>query len=461
MTEQPLDSQGEARDALSSIVADFGPRVLSDPRMLGSRMSDLLPDLPKERQLLITAAEADVAGDLTRHVQEEHLDPNTAVQLVAGSLTDRKSIDPASSMWVAAEYAQALGYRVQPGAMPPPSRPFPPPQPPGQPTVTAYGGQQGPTIGAPGAYGGYGQPQPPAGYGQPQPPSGGGGYGQPQPPSGGGGYGQPQPPSGAGGYGQSQPPPGGGYYPQQPGGGQAPPQQGTPGWVQPPARSPRKRGRLYGIGAAAAAVVIILAVGFGTNWFSGKSTNAASTHITHPPKTPVTSTTAAPKPTTLPLVQLLPGDIDDPATQCQSYPSPDWNTTGMTGSYECVDPGLPGNNDDVFAFQFDSYAHYLASFQAFNQVINFNSISKGSSCPPPSNDAAGTTQWKNQWFPYRDGQVLECGTIGSGSSEQPEYIWTFPTENAYVWARDGAGKTMSDLNTWWSNNPMNTPTPTP
>jgi hypothetical protein len=441
MTEQQLDSQGEARDALSSIVADFGPRVLSDPRMLSSRMSDLLPDLPKERQLLITAAEADVAGDLTRHVQEEHLDPNTAVQLVAGSLTDRKSIDPASSMWVAAEYAQALGYRVQPGAMPPPSRPFSPPPPPGPETVTTYGGQQGPTIGAPQGYGGYGQPQPP---------------------TGGGGYGQPQPPPGVGGYGQPQPPPGvGGYYPQQPAGGAAPPQQGTPGWVQPPPGNRRNRGRIYGIGAAAAAVVIILGVGFGTNWFSGKSTNAASTHITHPPKTPVTSTTAAPKPTTLPLVQLLPGDVDDPATQCQSYPSPDWNTTGATGSYECVDPGLPGNNNDVFAFQFDTYAHYLASWAAFNQVINFTSISKGSSCPPPSGDAAGTTQWKNQWFPYRDGQVLECGTIGSGSTEQPEYIWTFPTENAYVWARGGPGTTMSSLDKWWSNNPMNTPTPTP
>ena len=42
MTEPQLDAQGEARDALSSVVADFGPRVLSDPRMLGSRMSCLL-----------------------------------------------------------------------------------------------------------------------------------------------------------------------------------------------------------------------------------------------------------------------------------------------------------------------------------------------------------------------------------------------------------------------------------
>ena len=46
MTEQ-LDTQGEAHAALSSAVTDFGQRILSDPRMLGIRMSDLLPDLPR------------------------------------------------------------------------------------------------------------------------------------------------------------------------------------------------------------------------------------------------------------------------------------------------------------------------------------------------------------------------------------------------------------------------------
>ena len=116
MTEQQLDAQGEAHEALGSVVNDYGQRVLSDPRMIGNLVTDLLPDLPKERSLLVTAAEADVAGELRRHVQEQHLDPNTAVQLVARSLTDRKSIDPVSSMWVATQYAQALGYPVQPGA---------------------------------------------------------------------------------------------------------------------------------------------------------------------------------------------------------------------------------------------------------------------------------------------------------------------------------------------------------
>jgi hypothetical protein len=411
VTEQQLDAQGEARDALSSVVADFGPRVLSDPRMLGSRMSDLLPDSPKERQLLITAAEADVAGDLTRHVQEQHLDPNTAVQLVAGSLSDRKSINLAASTWVAAEYARALGYNVQPGAMPPPSRPSPPPQSPGQETVTTYGGPQGPTIGAPAGYAGYGQPQPPPGY-----------------------------------------------YPQQPVGGQAPPQPGIPDWSKRSAGNGRNRGRMYGIGAAAAAVVIILAAGFGTHWFGG----SGSTSTTTPPTTHPPTTTPPPRPvsTVAPLIELLPNDIDDPASDCQPYPSPDWATTGLVQSYECKDPGIPpGNRYNYDAFQFNSYQNYLASWQALNQINNFDALSKGASCPPPSGAAAGTTQWTDRYFPYKDGQVLECGT--TSSTDEPELIWSYPTENAYVVAWGESGMSISSLNTWWLHHVTSISAPTP
>jgi hypothetical protein len=117
MSEQQLDAQGEAHQALSTVVTDYGQRVLSDPRMIGNIVTDLLPDLPRERGLLVTAAEADVAGELTQRVQHQHLDPDTAVQMVARSLIERKSIDPAASMWVTTEYAQALGYPVRPAAL--------------------------------------------------------------------------------------------------------------------------------------------------------------------------------------------------------------------------------------------------------------------------------------------------------------------------------------------------------
>ena len=130
MTEPQLDARGEAHQALSSVVAAYGPPVLSNPRMLGSLVTDLLPDLPRERSLLVTAAEAGIASELTQRVRNEHVDPGTAVRLVAWSLVERKSIDPGASTWVTTEYAQALGHPVRADALPPPIGPAYPPQEP-------------------------------------------------------------------------------------------------------------------------------------------------------------------------------------------------------------------------------------------------------------------------------------------------------------------------------------------
>ena len=110
--QPPLDEQGEAHEALNSAVANYSPRILENPQMLGNVVTDLLPDLPRERSLLIAAAEAGVAADLSQHVRNQNLDPGTAVQLVARMLADKKAIDPVASMWVTTEYARALRYDV-------------------------------------------------------------------------------------------------------------------------------------------------------------------------------------------------------------------------------------------------------------------------------------------------------------------------------------------------------------
>jgi hypothetical protein len=163
MTEPQLDARGEAHEALSSVVAAYGPPVLSNPRMLGSLVTDLLPDLPRERSLLVTAAEAGIASELTQRVRNEHVDPGTAVRLVAWSLVERKSIDPGASTWVTTEYAQALGHPVRADALPPPIGPAYPPQEPAflpQERVTTYG-QYGSTQPIPGSGAAGGYPAPP------------------------------------------------------------------------------------------------------------------------------------------------------------------------------------------------------------------------------------------------------------------------------------------------------------
>ena len=162
MSQPPLDAQGEAHEALRTAVASFGQRVLSEPHILGNLVTDLLPDLPRERSLLVTGAEADIAAEMTQHVQEQHIDPDTAVQLAARGLSERRAIDPAASMWVASEYAQALGYPVRPFVQP--SQPESPGLiSAGPPTMTALPGQPNTAP----------QPQPtqrPPSYAPPPPP---------------------------------------------------------------------------------------------------------------------------------------------------------------------------------------------------------------------------------------------------------------------------------------------------
>src|SRR5690349_59922 len=159
---QQLDAQGEAHEALGTAVASYGQRVLSDPHTLGNLVADLLPDRPRERSLLVTGAEAGVAAEMRQHVEEQRIDPDTAVQLVARALSERRAIDPAAGLWVASEYAQALGYQV---------RPYAAAVPPGQPyQASPAAGAMSPAGGAAGIQGASPPSWPPAGQVPQRPP---------------------------------------------------------------------------------------------------------------------------------------------------------------------------------------------------------------------------------------------------------------------------------------------------
>jgi hypothetical protein len=170
----------------------------------------------------------------------------------------------------------------------------------------------------------------------------------------------------------------------------------------------------------------------------------------HPTATPSSSL----PPGVAPVTQLLPSDIDDPVAQCQAH-TPQFRVPGLTNSLACIDPGLPGGN--VFAYQANGPANYQTAFLNFNTYYSFYISSAGSTCPPvgSSQQAEGTTSWHDSYFPYRPGQVLEC----AWDSGQPAYIWTFPTEDAFIVAIGGS--TFSALNSWWKKNqqPLNPPSP--
>jgi hypothetical protein len=432
---QQLDAQGEAHEALGTAVASYGPRVLSDPHTLGNFVADLLPDLPRERSLLVTGAEADVAAEMKQHVEDQHIDPDTAVQLVARTLSERRAIDPAAGLWVAAEYAQALGYQIQPRT----------------PAVSS-----GPPPVSP-------QSWPPAGQMPQRPP---GQFWQPSLPQ------QPWTPPGP--AAQSWPP--AGPPPQS-----WPPAGPPPGQSWPPVQSSsgtpksswtgRKLGLIAGgtvialLGGYLIAAVFVHTVPFANT----KARPAAASSAFHSARpAPEATQPATPAPTgpvaaagVASLMQLLPSDIDDPATQCQNDPPPySWDMTGRVAALQCSDPGLP-KGSEFHAYQLDSDAHYLASWQSFNKVIGFNAAQAGGDCPP-AKGGQGTVPMHSKWFPPRAGQLLECLMVPDDNGRpRPVITWTFPTEDTFAAAVGPPNSSIAPLIDWFTRASMPMASPSP
>ena len=401
----PLDAQGEAHEALGVAVAEYGQRVLSDPRLLGRLVTDLLPDLPRERSLLVVGAEAGIATDMTKHVEEQHIDADAAMQLAAWTLLERRALDPAASIWVASEYAQALGYRVRPYGAPAPSDPS---LQPGQrqvisdaipSTVTAGQAPQGPPTQV--------QPIPPSPSGLREPPRPG-----------------------------SQPLQDGASRPQRSGKG-------------------RRRSLVATIsGAGVVGLGLVTAAVLG---LAGHSTSGATSAAT-PKPTPTPASNLAPG--VVPLPQLLPPGVADPSTDCKTLTPPlNWTSPGLVRALKCTDLNLPGGQ--IYAFQMNSTANYLASWQNFNKWWGFDISQAGPNCPPSGNNSQGIYSWNARDFPARAGQVLECGTVGSGSNAAPTYVYTMPTEDVFFVAQGADGSSFAALDNWWSNDSMPITSPSP
>lgn len=437
MSGDTYDVQGEVRDALNTAVEGYGKRVLSDPRVLGNLVTDLLPDLPRERSLLVTGAEAGVAAELTQHVEGQHMDAGTAVSLVAQSLARSRSLEPAASIWVATEYAKALGYQVT-SQVPPPMETVvdTPGWPPHNETETVD--RAFPAVSPPPA------PMPPA-Y---QPP------GQ-VPPS--------YQPTG-------QVPPG--YQPP----GQVPPAYPAPGgWPAAPAQQRKSRLGLFLGGGAAAVIVLYLAIAAAASTFpfAKAKPSPTSTPTLHPTTTTSLKATSSASAATSasgsasssssasaaatgslaalpgglkPLKVLLPTDIQDATSECSEQSGIPWTNPGLVTGLSCTAPDMP--NGQIFGYQLDSTADYNQAWANYNTWANFGT-SKTEVCPPTSgNDQGGPGEWWGPRFPQRAGQVLECFTSSSG----PVYVWTYPTENTFIVAQPDKSWTFAKLETWWENN---------
>jgi hypothetical protein len=115
------DAQGEAQAALRTIVADprYGPAALSSSQTMGNVLKDLLPDAPREANVLVAASDAGVADSLRNHLSQG-MDLGTASRLAAGSFESRTALTPDACTWAVTAMATALRLDAAPGPGPAP-----------------------------------------------------------------------------------------------------------------------------------------------------------------------------------------------------------------------------------------------------------------------------------------------------------------------------------------------------
>src|SRR5260221_1167531 len=112
LTDMSWEHAAEARAALNAIITDpeHGVAVCPSGKTMSNLEKDLLPDAPREKSILVAAAEAGLANTLRQHV-DQGMDPNTAIRLTASSFSSTTPFTPEACMWVTNEIATALGLR--------------------------------------------------------------------------------------------------------------------------------------------------------------------------------------------------------------------------------------------------------------------------------------------------------------------------------------------------------------
>jgi hypothetical protein len=163
------------------------------------------------------------------------------------------------------------------------------------------------------------------------------------------------------------------------------------------------------------------------------------------------------------LTQLLPGDLSDTTTECSAYKGPfDWSMPGLAQALTCTDPSLSGGY--IYAYQMDSSTNYVTAWQNFNKYWAFDVSSTGTACPPTGSNGRGRgiTPWHSSWFPYVNGQVLECAWVGAnGTYNRPAYTYAYPTEDAFITVVAAPNSAFDALNTWWTTYAAPAASPSP
>ena len=463
MSEVSFEHADQARAALQAIVTDpqHGVAALSSSQTMANLLKDLLPDAPREKSILVAAAEAGLAGTLRDHVAQG-MDPATAIRLAASSFSASTPFTPDACAWVANELAIALG--IVPASSRPPAGPGAAAAAPTSPPPGFAAGAQGlPTQVAPGGAGAPAGGTPLAGAPMGGPPAMGAGFAPGQLPTQGAG----QPPPGPTGPMGGTP----GAFGAWPGGapaGYGQPGYGQPGGFgpggfgtgQPPVRPPnRRRGLVIGGGAAA---VVVLAVVLAVALSGGPGPKPRPT----PGPTPgPTTSTPAPPPTVVEPLSTIMNPVGQAPVGSNCLSTANTNLNGLNPATVVEAHFCPGtfapydSNIHVFGYQFDNAAGYQAGLRHLNSYAGFDTGGRLSgSCPPPSGFGRGSTHWWANSNPlytaHRPGQILECFTDHLKVGARALLIWTLPTQRVIFVGEDAnsAGSGASAyLITWWKH----------
>jgi hypothetical protein len=105
----PSEHARDVREALHSVAFDpeLGPATLSDAAAMSNLLKDLLPDAPREKNLLVAAAESRLAAIMLDHVGQG-IDARSAIRLAAASFGTNTLYSDEVCQWVASELAIAL-----------------------------------------------------------------------------------------------------------------------------------------------------------------------------------------------------------------------------------------------------------------------------------------------------------------------------------------------------------------
>jgi len=190
------------------------------------------------------------------------------------------------------------------------------------------------------------------------------------------------------------------------------------------------------------AVVVVIAL-------THKPTHNANGHHNGPSTSSSSSPAGTPSPSAAaiePLTTIMnPTGLAPVGTDCTKAFLFGLNASTLTSRIFCATTTY--KNIDVWGYQFDSHADYLAGVKHINSYTGFHQTSN--SCPPTAGSNAGSIGWhanSNTKYVGRPGQVIEC-FLDNG---KPLLIWTLPTMNAFFISQDRV-KTdpISRIVNWW------------